>query len=172
MIIGVYGYSNSGKTYLIRRLTQKLRSLGYIVSTIKYIMHEDGVFTIDTAGKDTWYHADAGAQMVVAKLLNETVFIVKHSMDIETITRIIQEISRPDIILAESCKDVDIPKIAVGDIEEIENTIFKYSGYQSQSGSQSPEGDDAAAEDEDVEFERLVKYIRNLSRDSSNAKRI
>ncbi|MDI6888077.1 MAG: molybdopterin-guanine dinucleotide biosynthesis protein B [Methanocellales archaeon] len=126
MILGVYGYSKFGKTTLITELVQKLVAEGYNVATIKHIPYED--FTIDTEKKDTWLHANAGARLVVASAPNEVSFMVKNGMLLDQITRIVEEMLKPDLILVEGYKEENIEKIAVGDIEERANTVFRYDG--------------------------------------------
>ncbi|MCD5409834.1 MAG: molybdopterin-guanine dinucleotide biosynthesis protein B [Methanocellales archaeon] len=126
MILGVYGYSKTGKTTLITELTRRLTSEGYDIATVKHIPHKD--FTVDTENKDTWLHANAGASAVVASSPAETVFIVKSGMELERITEILQKSLNPDLVLVEGCKDENMPKIAVGDIEEKPNTVFRYDG--------------------------------------------
>lgn len=126
MILGVYGYSKTGKTALIMELTQRLTSEGYDMATVKHIPHED--FTVDAENKDTWLHANAGASAVVASSPAETAFIVKSGMELERITEILQKNLNPDLILVEGYKDENMPKIAVGDIEEKPNTVFRYDG--------------------------------------------
>ena len=56
-VLGVTGPSNSGKTTTVERLTERLAEKGR-VGTIKHIDCEP---TLDTAGKDTLRHRDAGA---------------------------------------------------------------------------------------------------------------
>ncbi len=62
--IFVLGTSGSGKTTTIEYLTAHLTNLGIHVGVIKHI-HKGGL-TLDTQGKDTWRHAKAGAEIVVA----------------------------------------------------------------------------------------------------------
>jgi len=126
MILGIYGYSKSGKTTLITELVQKLVGEGYNVATIKHIPYED--FTIDAEKKDTWMHANAGARLVVASAPNEVAFMVKSGMTLDQIIRIIEKMSKPDLILVEGYKGENMEKIAVGDIKEQPNTVFRYDG--------------------------------------------
>ncbi len=58
VVIGVVGRPNSGKTTLIERLIPELVGLGYTVGAIKSVAH----FDIDTPGKDSWRHGQAGAE--------------------------------------------------------------------------------------------------------------
>ncbi|MDI6859797.1 MAG: molybdopterin-guanine dinucleotide biosynthesis protein B [Methanocellales archaeon] len=124
MILGVYGYSKSGKTALIEALTQRLVADGYDIATIKHIPYED--FTMDTKNKDTWRHKNAGAGIVVASSPAETVFMMRDGVQLDRIIKILRKISEPDVILVEGYKNENIPKIAVGKIEERPNTIFRY----------------------------------------------
>ncbi len=126
MIIGIYGYSKSGKTTLITEMVKKLVAEGYNIATIKHIPHEG--FTIDIEKKDTWQHANAGAHLVVASAPNEVSFMVKHGMPLDQITHIVEKMLKADLILVEGYKEEGIEKIAVGDIEEGPNTVFKYDG--------------------------------------------
>ncbi len=67
------GYSNSGKTNAIVRVTKELVKAGRRVGTLKHI-HDEG-FGIDTEGKDTWRHAMAGASTVIALAPRELTII-------------------------------------------------------------------------------------------------
>ena len=57
-VIGVTGWSGSGKTALIVRLIPELAARGYRVATVKHAHH---TFEIDTPGKDSFEHRAAGA---------------------------------------------------------------------------------------------------------------
>ncbi len=113
-VIGICGYHNSGKTTLIEKLIRRLRNEGYKIATIKNIPKR---FSIDTEGKDTWKHGQAGASVVVASSPDETAFIFKRGMELKEIADILNEIVHPDLILVEGRKMERIPKISVGDIE-------------------------------------------------------
>ena len=113
-VIGICGYHNSGKTTLIEKLIKWLKNDGYKIATIKNIPKK---FSIDTEGKDTWKHGQAGASVVVASSPDETAFIFKRGMELKEIAHILNEIVHPDLILVEGRKMERIPKISVGDIE-------------------------------------------------------
>ena len=57
-VIGITGWSGSGKTSLIIRLIPELRARGMRVATLKHAHHS---FDLDTAGKDSYRHRAAGA---------------------------------------------------------------------------------------------------------------
>ena len=61
-VIGLAGFSGSGKTMLVERLIPALRMRGLRVSVVKHAHHD---FDIDHPGKDTWRHREAGAFEVV-----------------------------------------------------------------------------------------------------------
>ncbi len=52
-----------------------LSTKGFQIGTAKHIHHGD--FTIDTPGKDTWKHAQAGARTVIAVSTDEVAIIQK-----------------------------------------------------------------------------------------------
>ncbi|ODS37380.1 MAG: molybdopterin-guanine dinucleotide biosynthesis protein B [Candidatus Altiarchaeales archaeon WOR_SM1_86-2] len=124
MLLGFYGCHNSGKTTLIGKLIPELKSKGYSVATLKNI---PGEFSIDTEGKDTYKHKQAGSGLVVASSVNETAFIFGRRMDFNEITGKIKSYGY-DVILVEGFKRESIPKVKVGNIEIMENTVFEYDG--------------------------------------------
>jgi len=58
----VVGDSDSGKTQLVEALVGGLRARGARVGTVKHATH---AVDVDTPGKDSWRHAQAGAEVVV-----------------------------------------------------------------------------------------------------------
>ena len=61
-IICFVGRSNSGKTTFIERVIPELVRAGYKVATVKHAGHG---FDLDTEGKDSWRHKQAGASSVI-----------------------------------------------------------------------------------------------------------
>jgi len=61
-VIGIIGYSNSGKTTLIERLIPIYRGRGLAVSAIKNAHHG---FDMDRQGKDSFRYREAGAGQVL-----------------------------------------------------------------------------------------------------------
>jgi len=55
----VVGYKDSGKTKVIEALVGELTGRGYRVGTLKHTVEET---LLDTPGKDTWRHRQAGAR--------------------------------------------------------------------------------------------------------------
>lgn len=123
MIFGIYGLKNAGKTTLLENLTRELVNDGYRVATVKCATVN---ISIDKKGKDSWRHKDAGAVSVCVSGENETAFIMEAVSGFSDIISTLQNLSHPDVILVEGCELQDVPKIAIGDVEEREGTIFRY----------------------------------------------
>ncbi len=124
MLLNIYGYSNTGKTELVTNLIKALSEKGLSVASVKHIPEEG--FSIDEEGKDTWKHSKAGAELVVAYSRDETAFIMNENLVTTEIADIIKKIADSDVILVEGSWDDISPKVALGDIQERPNTVFKY----------------------------------------------
>ena len=74
-VIAVIGSKKSGKTTTVEALIRGLTKRGYQVATVKHVS-EIG-FTLDTEGKDTWRHAQAGAKTMVVVAPSELGIIKK-----------------------------------------------------------------------------------------------
>jgi len=94
LTIFVLGTSGSGKTTTIEYLTSHLTELGLHVGVIKHI-HEGGL-TLDTEGKDTWRHARAGAEIVVAVAPKE-LMAFKRTSDENRLADVIKTLSTEPI---------------------------------------------------------------------------
>lgn len=109
-IISVVGYKKTGKTTLVETLVKALKKHGS-VGTIKHL-HEH---KINTPGTDTWKHANAGADVVVACTESE---LVKFSRD-NALTSALDELANAgmDFAVVEGFKDSKLPKISLGEVE-------------------------------------------------------
>ena len=61
-VLGVAGWSGSGKTHLLTRLIPLLVVRGLKVATLKHAHHG---FDVDQPGKDSYAHRAAGASEVI-----------------------------------------------------------------------------------------------------------
>ncbi|MFH7320487.1 molybdopterin-guanine dinucleotide biosynthesis protein B [Desulfurivibrio sp. D14AmB] len=109
-VIALVGKPDCGKTTLLEKLLPELSRRGYRVGTIKHHVHE---FAMDTPGKDTWRHKQAGAHTVMLSsptgigLVRDT----DHDLGVEElVTRYFGEL---DLVLAEGYKRTALPKIEV-----------------------------------------------------------
>ncbi len=110
-VLGIAGWSGSGKTTLITRLIPALVARGLSVSTIKHAHHS---FDIDTPGKDTWRHREAGASEVLISsrarlaLMREMRDAPEPELD-----ELLQRLAPVDLVLVEGYKSAGHPKIEV-----------------------------------------------------------
>lgn len=109
-IISIIGISNSGKTTLMEKLIRELKSRNYRIATVKHTAEEA---TLDTPGKDTWRHLQAGSE--VAVLASESGIVMMKTVTLEnTLDEIAWLFGEDyDIILAEGFKQGNAPKIEV-----------------------------------------------------------
>lgn len=123
-LVAVIGSRNSGKTTTVEILVRGLIERGYKVATVKHV--PEAGFTIDTKGKDTWRHAQAGANTVASVAPNEIAVIKKVDTTKYDLKEIVKECQdEADIIILEgfsklTARDLNVPKIvAVKTIDEV-----------------------------------------------------
>ena len=121
MIIGVYGYQDSGKTTLVEQLIERLKERGLTVSSIKHAPH---VEEIDVAGKDSRRHSDAGSDPVVLETESGCVIFKRPRLDLVTVIELLDKAFPTDVLIVEGHKDGDFPKIALGDVSPTEGTVL------------------------------------------------
>ena len=110
-ILSFVGRSNSGKTTLIERVIPELTRAGYRVATVKHAGHG---FELDTEGKDSWRHKQAGASTVVVVSKGSMAMFadVSKEMNVEEVRDRFLD-NQTDLIIAEGWKSEGYPKIAV-----------------------------------------------------------
>ena len=110
-ILSFVGRSNSGKTTLIERVIPELVRAGYKVATVKHAGHG---FDLDTEGKDSWRHKQAGASSVVIISKSSLAMFadVSDHMNVEDVRDRYLDASY-DLILAEGWRSEGYPKIVV-----------------------------------------------------------
>jgi molybdopterin-guanine dinucleotide biosynthesis adapter protein len=110
-VIGLAGWSGAGKTTLLTRVIPHLREAGLRVSVIKHAHHK---FDIDTPGKDSWRHREAGAEEVLVSSGNR--WALMHELRGEREPRLpvlLQKLSRVDLVVIEGYKSEPHRKIEV-----------------------------------------------------------
>jgi molybdopterin-guanine dinucleotide biosynthesis protein B len=110
-ILCFVGRSNSGKTTLIERVIPELVRAGYKVATVKHAGHG---FDLDTEGKDSWRHKQAGASAVaiISKSSLAMFADVSDHMNVEDVRERYLDASY-DLILAEGWRSEGYPKIVI-----------------------------------------------------------
>ncbi len=121
MILGVYGYQDSGKTVTVERLAAALVEGGLKVASVKHSSHAD---LGDAEGKDTWRHAEAGSEPVVLMAPEGTVLRARRGMPVEEVVGMLDASFHPDVILIEGLKDGPYPKVSLGDIRPRKGTVL------------------------------------------------
>jgi len=123
LVIAVVGSKKSGKTTTIEALVKGLTERGRHVATVKHISEPD--FTLDTEGKDTWRHMQAGAQTVLTVANHELGMMKKTDTSKLSLKEIIENCgSDIDITILEGFRkrvshELTVPKIvAVKSFEE------------------------------------------------------
>ena len=101
--------SNVGKTTVLCNIIRELKVRGYRVATIKHDVHG---FDIDHPGKDTWLHAEAGADIVSISSSKKMAIIEKIEEEY-TLDEMIEKIKNVDIIITEGYKYGDKAKLEV-----------------------------------------------------------
>lgn len=110
-VFGFAGFSGSGKTTLIEQLIPRLIERGLRVSVIKHAHHG---FDVDTPGKDSYRHREAGASEVL--ITSDQRWVLMHELrgDPEPgLAEQLQYLSSCDLVLVEGYKRAEIAKIEV-----------------------------------------------------------
>jgi len=99
IVVSVVGLKKSGKTTCVEALVTEFKRRGMKVGTVKSMVHSN--FTIDTEGKDTWRHKQAGADFVISLSGNELAYleIREGRATLEEIKRLIPD--GTDILICE-----------------------------------------------------------------------
>lgn len=119
-LVTIVGQSNAGKTTFIEKLIKELRIRDIKVCTIKHDVHG---FDIDKPGKDTWRHAQAGADTVVISS-QEKMAMIKNVPQELTLDQIVEMVSSDiDIIITEGYKKSNKPKIEISRSERNEELL-------------------------------------------------
>jgi molybdopterin-guanine dinucleotide biosynthesis protein B len=107
-IVSIVGKSNSGKTTLLEKLIPELTAMGYAIGTVKHA--HDG-FEMDTEGKDSWRHRNAGAKATLV-ISDGKIALIKNESS-EAVTAMKTYLSDMDLIMVEGFKRQALPKIEI-----------------------------------------------------------
>lgn len=118
-VISLVGKSNCGKTTYLEKLISEMKKRGYKVATVKHDVHG---FDIDKPGKDTWRHAQAGADIVCISSPEKMAMIKKVEQEL-LLNEVIEYIDGVDIIFTEGYKRESKQKIEVYRQEASENPL-------------------------------------------------
>lgn len=108
-VVAVVGKSDSGKTTLLEKILREAKRRGWRVATVKHDVHG---FDMDKPGKDTWRHAQAGADLVVISSPSKIAVLEKVEAD-QPLDEVVKRVRGVDIIFTEGYKRSNKPKIEV-----------------------------------------------------------
>lgn len=110
-ILGIVGWSGSGKTVLITRLIPLLRAQGLRIATLKHAHHG---FDVDQPGKDSYEHRQAGAGEVIVSSARRWVQMHELAGEPEaTLAQLLRRVTPCDLVLVEGFKTQRHPKLEV-----------------------------------------------------------
>jgi len=110
-MFGLAGWSGSGKTTLLVSVMAEIIGRGLTVSTIKHAHHN---LDIDSPGKDTYRHREAGASEVILLTSNRWALMHELRGDPEpTPEELIQKLEPVDMVLVEGFKNHKHDKLEV-----------------------------------------------------------
>ena len=109
-VLGVVGWSGSGKTALLVALLPLLRVGGLRVSTIKHAHHG---FDMDRPGKDSYRHREAGAHEVLVAASGRWALLHEVVGPEPTLTELLEKLEPVDLVLVEGFKSHPFPKLEV-----------------------------------------------------------
>lgn len=110
-VLGISGWSGCGKTTLIVALIPQLRARGLTVSTLKHAHHD---VDLDTPGKDSWRHREAGAHEVM--LATGRRWALWHELREEPeppLAELLTHLQPVDLVLVEGWKAGAYPKLEI-----------------------------------------------------------
>lgn len=108
-VVSFIGRSGVGKTTYLEKLIAELKGRGYRVGVIKHDIHG---FEMDRPGKDTWRHAQAGADVVCISSFEKFALIKKMQRDMP-LAEIVSRIDDVDIILVEGYKNHSAHRVEI-----------------------------------------------------------
>ena len=108
-VISIVGRSDSGKTTYLEKVIRELKTRGYRVATVKHDVHG---FEMDQPGKDTWRHAQAGADVVCISSTEKMAMIKKVGQEL-ALDDVLAYITDVDIVFTEGYKQERKQKIEI-----------------------------------------------------------
>ena len=110
VVVSIIGHPGSGKTTVLVALVRALKSRGYRVGTIKHHVHPG--ISIDREGKDSWEHAQAGADEIIISAPDQLVSIRKLQQELP-LTEVVQNFGDVDIVLSDGYRLEGVNRIEV-----------------------------------------------------------
>jgi len=107
-VVSIVGSSGSGKTTLIEKLIPELKHRGYRIGTVKHTFHP---VDMDTRGKDSWKHKNAGTE--TALLVSPGQVNLVSDLPEDRLEAVLSYFDHLDVVIVEGYKREKLPKIEV-----------------------------------------------------------
>ncbi|MFQ6052741.1 MAG: molybdopterin-guanine dinucleotide biosynthesis protein B [Candidatus Bathyarchaeia archaeon] len=137
--IAIIGYKDAGKTRVVEALVRELTRRGRRVGTLK---HASRTHLLDTPGKDTWRHREAGSKASAILTSESTAVFLSHPLSVADAAA---RLGPLDLIVIEGFKSLDaVARIIVprgaGEVEELANGLEIAVSAPSVEGISAQEG--------------------------------
>jgi len=113
-IIGLAGWSGSGKTTVALKLIAALKGRGLRVATLKHAHHG---FDVDVPGKDSFAHRQAGADEVIVASSQRIAHMIEAPLpdpdDRRTLASLLPRLGVVDVVVVEGFKTAPHPKLEI-----------------------------------------------------------
>ena len=110
-VIGIVGWKDVGKTFVVTEIIKLLVQKGYKVGSIKHAHHN---FDIDKPNTDSFLHRKAGSQQVIVSSKKRWAKIVELNDSKEkTLIELLSDFDSLDIVIIEGFKKENHPKIEI-----------------------------------------------------------
>ncbi len=125
--VGIWGFSDSGKTRLIEQLIPALKARALRVGTVKHASHE---VALDMPGKDSHRHAEAGAERVLLLGPGSATLFIHANAESELKAWMGQFAGQVDVLLVEGFKRTEIPHVQIEqqDVPDFEMSSSRQDG--------------------------------------------
>lgn len=111
LVFGITGHSGSGKTTLLTKLIPWLAAQGLKISAIK---QANMGFDVDTPGKDSWRHREAGAREVLVASPRRWALMHEYRGEPEfTMDDLLARLTPVDLVMVEGFRRWPHPRIEV-----------------------------------------------------------
>jgi molybdopterin-guanine dinucleotide biosynthesis protein B len=97
-VISIVGRPGSGKTTFLIGVVRALKARGYRVGTVKHHVHPG--ISFDREGKDSWHHAQAGADEVIISAPDQIVTLRALPREL-SLDRVVEQFHEVDVVLTD-----------------------------------------------------------------------
>ena len=110
-VIGIVGWKNVGKTFLVTEIIKLLVKKGYKVGTIKHAHHD---FDIDKPGTDSFMHRQSGSsEVIISSSKRWAKMIENNNKNEKSLNELLKEFNDIDVVIVEGFKKENHPKIEI-----------------------------------------------------------